>query len=77
MHLPFDMFTCRLLRGIITAEDRPLNACTTHSGERIRFEVVINTQTENSCRDEDETPERHSRTVKLHPRKLIFLPLLG
>lgn len=51
----FGMFACSLLRGIITEEDRLLNACTTHTGEYIRFEVVINIQTENSCRDQDET----------------------
>lgn len=71
----FDMFTWSPLWRLITEEDRPLNACTTHSGEHIRFEVVINAQTENSCRDQDETPERHRSAVPLHPRKLIFLPL--
>ena len=71
------VFTCSRLWGIITEEDRPLNACTTHSEEHILFEVVINTQTENSCRDQDETPERHRSTAQQHPRKLVFLPLLG
>lgn len=69
------VFTCTvsLQRGIITEEDRPLNACATHSRQHIRFEVVINTQTENSCRDQDETPERHSSMAPQHPRRLDFL----
>ncbi len=70
MHLPLVCLRVFFfLQGIITEEDRPLNACTTHHN---RFEVVINTQTENSCRDQDKTPERHRSMVLLHPRKLIF-----
>lgn len=65
MHLPLVCLHVVCCRGIITEEDSPINACTTHLGEHIRFEVVINTQTENSCRDQDETPARHSNSVLL------------
>lgn len=68
------VFTCSLLQGIIIEEDRPLNAYTTNSGERIRFEVVINTQTEDACRDQDEAPDRHSSMLPPHPRKIVSLP---
>lgn len=63
--------------GFITKKDRSLNGCRIHSGECIHFEVVISTQSENSCRDQGETAERDRGTVLLRSRKLIFLPSLG
>lgn len=72
VHSPFGMFACSLQPGIITEGDSPLKAGATHSGGRGCFEVVLIRRQKNSCGDQDETPERHSGTARLHPGKLLF-----
>lgn len=72
VHSPFGMFACSLLPGIITEGDSPLKAGATHSCGRGCFEVVLIRRQKNSCGDQDETPERHSGTARMHPGKLFF-----